>query len=305
MRKTAVYVMCLAACSTCSSGEPDQESPRLRVAAELLGEQAEGALQLDAPWRLDLPLAAFEPPRRHHTSEVLDVACRAGHRGSCWYLVYLATSDGALVNALRMIADDCQVGDFWSCRALPPSSRLPGVSAGLPGEQGRARCVDGDTGECNRRLNAECQGGFSPSCRLLATRNRDAGAREQLLARAAELSREGCAHGVIHDCETVELDWPERERWDAYEILCKVHRWECRRLGAMLENSGQLAAAFREYERACQYESIGPYNCLELAERYLAGEFPEPVPGRARKLLQLACAKLAPSERDGEPQCKP
>jgi len=294
----------LAACSSSPSAKPAGNNPPAGSAqardAAALWARAQKVLASDAPSRFDLPNG--DPPRRREASEALAVACQAGHRRSCWYLLHVAASDDGVATAFRQIVDACEHGEVWSCRALPRGSR-PQVPRGLPGEQGRTGCRDATT-DCDPLLTAECRHGFPLSCEVLATRTSDASERDQLVARAGELAREGCRLGIINECEAVAIAWPEPDRRAAYEQLCAVQRSECDRLGALLEDEGHRDAARAEYERACQYGFVRPGNCLELARRYLARELPEPVPGRGQALVRFACAALDASERDDEAECK-
>lgn len=64
-----------------------------------------------------------------------------------------------------------------------------------------------------------------------------------------------------------------------------------------------MVGARDSYERTCQYGVDVLQICVALAAGYLDNTYQEPVPGRARALLDWACPKLHRGNRDRYPAC--
>ena len=286
----------LVALTACHAAPPTEAPPQPlhHEAADqhaTLGARAEQALASDTRLDYDRPFVA-KPDPRAETLTLFRQACDAGDTRSCWR--GLSLSDATF---LDVVANQCRRGDTSSCRALPLDEEgRPPIDA--PGSAGRSlACHDPKRNGCDSAaLHRECEAGFPESCRSLAAApdaTSQTGAAFE--ARAAALSREGCATGFVNECEE-----PKQ--------LCAATR-SCARYAETLLAANDAAGARDAFELACEYKATTGV-CMELGIRYLDGELAEPVPGRGQRLLDLECQRLldALKSRDyvlkTRPECK-
>ena len=294
MSSSAALPLLLVALGCCASPPSRSSDVPTKPSSDRAGELAERTLREDAPF--DLAFPEQTPPRRHAATAALVIACRAGHRPSCWLLLQMATSDDALRFAALEVIAQCRKGDLQSCQAIPSLGSHPLVPAGLPGEQGRLLFGKPRvTEEEADQLRGECRDGFAYSCKVLAEASRDLAERREMLRKTALAARDGCRRKNPEACLLVEPEWPPEERLAALEWNCVVRRFRCNRLGAALLALGRSDEARSEYERACQY-GMSADLCLDLAELYREGKLTEPVKDRGKTILRLACKTL---EADG------
>jgi hypothetical protein len=133
-------------------------------------------------------------------------------------------------------------------------------------------------------------------------------------SRVTSLSREGCAQGVLDECNEAltpyELDaWRPDEQLVIARKVCSEQRL-CGRYGELLLDAGDTAHARDAFELACQYRSSIFGTCMQLGDEYLDGKLPEPMPGRGQRLLDFDCHVVfeAMKSRDDvlktRPECK-
>jgi hypothetical protein len=287
----------------CWSSPTSNPAAPTKPSAELPGKLAERTLRADAPFDLAYPNQA--PPRRDAATNALLDACRTGHHPSCWLLLHVATTEGALEVGLADVVSQCEKRDMSSCQSIPPLPAHPLLPAGLPGERGRVlfQKSRAPTDDEAAQLRSECRDGFAYSCKVLAERSPNLAERREMHDKMSLAAREGCRRKIPDACALVDPDWPAKDHLAAIDWNCQVRRSECARLGAAMLAVGRLEDARTEYERACQY-GRKPELCLELAKLYRDGKLAEPVRDRAATIVHAACASL---EADGDardyPEC--
>jgi hypothetical protein len=288
------FLVALTACRAAPATHAPPRPLHHEVADEhvTLAARAEQALAADSPLDYDRPFVA-KPDPRTETLALFHQACDAGDARSCWR--GLSLGDATFVD---VVANHCRRGDMSSCRALPLDEEARSPIEG-PGSAGRSlACRDPRRTGCDSAaLHRECEAGFPESCRSLAgapDATSQTGATFE--ARATTLSREGCAAGLVNECEE-----PKQ--------LCTATR-ACARYAHMRLAANDATAARDAFELACEYKPSSADTCMELGIRYLDGELPEPVPGRGQRLLDLECHRLldALKSRDDviktRPECK-
>ncbi|MDB4957200.1 MAG: hypothetical protein JWO36_4769, partial [Myxococcales bacterium] len=200
---------------------------------------------------------------------------------------------------------NCLAGDKPSCRALP--SYESNLTFAAPGAAGRSEACRTAAPECDHAtLQRECAEGFGASChawRFLGPPDLDA-----LEARELPIVVEGCRDGLIDECKALEVTKAgDATRIIAYEQVCKLTHDQCAMVAHAYQRAGASARARDMLERTCQYVADELAACLELADGYRTGKYPEPVPGRGTALRDWACPRLPKVVIEGNtfPICKP
>ncbi|MBX3158517.1 MAG: hypothetical protein KF773_21285 [Deltaproteobacteria bacterium] len=245
----------------------------------------EEADRLEEAWWFDVrePFAGVDD-RAVRVRALRARACRDGHRPSCWR-----------AGRLEEVRANCAAGHLLSCRAIPRHERPEQQTQDdLPGRFGRSILCRAGV-DCEEHLWAECRAGFPWSCSnlyylrhgLSVGNNPDEPARDAAMERAIALGRDGCAAGIVHECELARFSDRLAERQAVERTMCRLgdlcspHAW--------IED-GRTIEARDLLERACQ-ERRDDFACSVLAKHYLKGRFPEPEPGRGRRLLEWACRR--------------
>lgn len=236
-------------------------------------------------WQPDYihPFTASDEFERRQLERVS--ACHTGEHDACWR-----------AGLFPEVEASCRSGHVPSCRALGDGG------ADLPGAIGRntVRCV---IESCDGvGLLAECAAGFSRSCTkasYLAAEIHIPFIDDVLLARATMLAEPGCRQGMPFECNVLLGSRSPDVRLWAEEELCRTDKLYCTIAAHGLLIEGQRERSHRVYEYACQ---IGEFRaCVDLSVLYGATVFPEPVPGRGRRLLEWYCRSDEANELQGGP----
>lgn len=211
-------------------------------------------------------------------------ACRAGRARGCWMAMSMAsgTELGPYQAEIAQLARLCRGGEHMACRAL---QRHPGPTDALrpgdPGYAGSRGCIDRSEPGCSEAIREqECNDGFPRSCLDWRT------------DRAKQLALEGCLQGIVHECDGDSDPEAFLQRCRVYPIKCLVSHWSLRDDADFALRQRALA------ERACM---IGSRRvCVGLALVYAWGHLEQPVPGRARELVERYCTP-ADIATEGDP----
>jgi hypothetical protein len=289
--KVMALAMLIVMVTACGAARRDTQPSNQEPGPPLvLIRRAENALAESL--KLDFRRPFLSPP--YNPSELRDLyfaACVNGDRRSCWIAETIA---GASAPAAlhELIRNNCLAGDLMSCRGLPVTREGSDLD-GTPGEKGRSReCMDSYGEGCDPQdLRRECEAGFAQSCYRLMLLF-PSPEWQALRTRTALLARDGCKAGIGNECSVLGRvpDISEEDHQLVAEQLCTYVR-RCVFLFRRHERDGDRVKAAAIYERACQYEDEPWWSCLWLAEKYLAGEFPEPVPGRGQALVEWVCSR--------------
>lgn len=306
---------CIAACATTPS-EPPQRAPRPAAAPRSVSvdphardaarRRADEALRTDLPLDYERPFKPFVPPDRSATAALFAEACKDGDKDACIIEAELRPLD-ATGTAFHVVLANCMAGDNMSCRALPKDDQLPRFP-NVPGAASRSERCQHNRGSCDiEDLRRECRDGFPAACDGVLTKLTD-DVREghDAADRFVALNLDGCRHGVVSECELPSGD--DRSRTEMAQRSCDLRPDMCYVLAALDEQRKDKAAARDHRERECEFGDDRWGACLQLAEKYVAGELDEPVPGRGQQLLDWGCpkasARFGPRLLAEYPSCK-
>lgn len=183
-----------------------------------------------------------------------------------------AMGDAARPAQRTWLERGCRHGDAGACDELAVRAKDDGATEDEIA-RARERAVE--------RARVECDRGYARSCARLA--GWGAGAGEVVLAAAER----GCSDGLLGECVFLHAtEAPQAVRDWGTERDCVARGFGCNLLAELRTTPDGARDA---YEHACQLGSTR--DCFELAKRYLAGQLPEPVPGRGKDLAELLCTE--------------
>jgi hypothetical protein len=283
-RALSTLVMCACASSSPTpirNTEPQESAHLARIADDALA----AILRPDYRRPFDPRELHYAPVRAKYLA-----ACRAGDRRSCWMVPQLRDPEQPARDASAddFIAHNCMAGDVMSCRGLSSDDDRPG----LPGVAIRTAACRDDL-HCDLAvLHDDCARGFPIACLLssgLTAGSRSTVEQERFIALAVD----GCAHGLLDDCESIRR-FAKSDRWRDAQIvaatrLCSITGEHCS--DAILE-LGTSVAARDIMEHQCQITPTPLRRriaCSDLIKSYAAHAFPEPVANRFVDLRDWYC----------------
>lgn len=272
--------------AACGAGHENQVAPTpsepLANSVDLRAK-AEAELSSDTPPDYERPMKT-KPVDRSKAIALFYSACIADDHYSC--RVEAELLDGDPSEVFRTVASECKRGDTLSCRALPLNDKI-WLFPDLPGRWGRnPKCTYGYKKECDMAaLRIECDTGFPYSCIALTSL---AAPDRAIDSQTNRFAAEGCEQGAMNECGYILP-----AKITAAKRAC-VALFQCVPLGDLYAAAEQHELERDARERWCQFSTEGLGGCLELAEDYVQKKFPEPVPGRAKALLNYACPKFYP-----------
>ncbi|MEO6772474.1 MAG: hypothetical protein ABI467_05555 [Kofleriaceae bacterium] len=242
-----------------------------------------------------------KPVDRSATARLFGDACRLGDKRACLIEAELATG----ADRFQTIEASCAAGDLLSCRALPLDEHEPRFPSAPGAMSRRVECQQPHLGaSCEvAALHRECGAGFPVACYELNVANPDQPMSAAEITSWPKLSERGCLDGIASECLNLSGYGSDRDQFEVAQRLCNLRPGECVELAEIEVKRHDLTAARDSFERTCQYGDHLFELCAALGTEYLAGTYPEPVPGRARALLDWACPKLHKGNRDRFPAC--
>lgn len=271
--KTAFLLIGIAACS---QSQATTTSPDDAPAIVLLAR----AERLRLEWTPNYRHPIVETDDTIERSEELYArACERGAPFACWH-----APGGA-----RALLEQCRAGDMLSCRNFTDQAPTVRAFRDLPGTAARNYRWGVRKAVRMEDLRHECELGLPDSCLFYIQHEQNAPDVPRLRKRLLALATEGCTMGILDDCRVLgKLGTPEAARIEDVD-RCVWTGW-CEQAA---RNTDDPIRARDFLERSCQMLSLPSY-CGELAVHYVSGEYPEPVPGRGKQLLEWACARLEP-----------
>ncbi len=309
-----LWIACAAACATAPSAPP-KTAPRPaavpRIASadphsrDTARRRADEALRTDLPLDYERPFKPYVAPDRSATAALFAQACTDGDKGACIIEAELRPLD-ATGTAFHTVLANCMAGDNMSCRALPKDDQLPRFP-NAPGAASRSVRCQHNLGSCDiEDLRRECREGFPAACDGLYSKlTDDVPEGHDAADRFVALNKDGCRHGVASECALLSGDPLFRD--EMAQRSCELSPDTCS-LAVPDDPRADKAVARDRWERACEFGENQWGVCIQLGEKYLAGELDEPVPGRGQQLLDWGCPKLmartGPKLLDRHPACK-
>lgn len=219
-------------------------------------------------WELMLGDKSYKSPLRD--------LCKRGIGFACYQASRLNEGDA---DTLHLLTTGCSAGDFDSCGSLLQLKRR---DDDMNDESLEKRVAALASRECQQGYYLACQGlppegdhsVFDPTRYLHA---------EPALARA-------CNDGHLNACNLIITELPAAlpHKIAAAERMCSFG-FSCDELVRLREEEGSSDQLGLAYERACQNSRWNDGICAKLAELYLRKSLIEPIPGRARELVDYVC----------------